>query len=609
MAKQLVGPVERHVEKIVAGVAGLFLIGVLALYLVSSPNRIQIDPAGDPVSPSGIDAALVQKANQVREQIRVAKGKVEAPDPMAADFAAALDPFKKEKLGEAFAGGVALGPAVPIIDPPSVIEGSAKLVEVLPFPKPVVYFGRSTLLVQGEPTAVNWVTAASKFEVKKQVEAQGLAYGETRRDLIYGRVELQRRIQHLDGSWSDDDWQDVAAWPALEMPPAPQLTLDGEGKQARVGKEELENLQRFRETWLDPGRQTSILRPLFVEVLNGDRWALPKLASYRELMVFDDEIRSPEVESENLEDRYGLSGGAPAAVPVENADPANEVETLLRDAQKLLAAASTEPECVEAYNKAAAVLASPKASASDRTKANKIQKEAEQKEKDIRRKVGAKTDEKQPVKKRQTISAQQVVWAHDAAPNSVPSGRTVQYRMRMALFNRLAGEPLLFRNKEDATQVLVPGAWSEPSDPVDIPATERFFITACDERKQEITAEMFRWFDGVWVKTRAKFGIGQKLQVTARTPAPEQGNPTVLDNPLVDFAADAVIVDIDFKRIFREQKKGAGKGGVKYPAAAGECAAVLVNEEGRLEERVVAMDKNHPDKDVLNQGVWKPAKP
>ena len=40
MAKQLVNPLERHVEKAVVGVAGVILIGVIAQYVVSSPNRL-----------------------------------------------------------------------------------------------------------------------------------------------------------------------------------------------------------------------------------------------------------------------------------------------------------------------------------------------------------------------------------------------------------------------------------------------------------------------------------------------------------------------------------------------------------------------------------------
>ena len=42
MAKQLVSPVERHVEKGILGVAVVLLLGVVAMYLVSSPNQMEL---------------------------------------------------------------------------------------------------------------------------------------------------------------------------------------------------------------------------------------------------------------------------------------------------------------------------------------------------------------------------------------------------------------------------------------------------------------------------------------------------------------------------------------------------------------------------------------
>ena len=53
MAKQLVGPAERHLDKAILGLACLALVWVVIRYGVSSPNRIDLD--GEMVSPSNID--------------------------------------------------------------------------------------------------------------------------------------------------------------------------------------------------------------------------------------------------------------------------------------------------------------------------------------------------------------------------------------------------------------------------------------------------------------------------------------------------------------------------------------------------------------------------
>ena len=60
MAKQLVSPVERHVEKVILGIVGIVLLGVIARYLVTSPNQIEL--GGEMVTPNAVDEKLAEKA-------------------------------------------------------------------------------------------------------------------------------------------------------------------------------------------------------------------------------------------------------------------------------------------------------------------------------------------------------------------------------------------------------------------------------------------------------------------------------------------------------------------------------------------------------------------
>lgn len=62
MAKQNVTFIERHVEKIVIGVCGAYL-GVCALYLVSSPNAVEVD--GEKLGPKEYYARFREKAETV----------------------------------------------------------------------------------------------------------------------------------------------------------------------------------------------------------------------------------------------------------------------------------------------------------------------------------------------------------------------------------------------------------------------------------------------------------------------------------------------------------------------------------------------------------------
>ena len=68
MAKQLVGPVERHVEKAIVAIAGVVLIAVIAKYLVTSPNQLEL--GGEMGDPSTIDRKVADKAAEVRARIQ-----------------------------------------------------------------------------------------------------------------------------------------------------------------------------------------------------------------------------------------------------------------------------------------------------------------------------------------------------------------------------------------------------------------------------------------------------------------------------------------------------------------------------------------------------------
>src|SRR5262245_40079326 len=155
MAKQLVNPFERHVEKIVLAIAALLLIGVMVKFVFSSPNVLQLGQ--ETATPGTVDGRLAQKANEILERIRSAKPPAVEHDPKFDDFVASLAPLKAELLPVA----AAIGPEVPIVDEPGVATGRATLVAIPPAPKPLYTMGRNTLISttpQGETrTPVDWV--------------------------------------------------------------------------------------------------------------------------------------------------------------------------------------------------------------------------------------------------------------------------------------------------------------------------------------------------------------------------------------------------------------------------------------------------------------------
>ena len=117
MAKQLINPIERHVEKAVLAVTGLLLIAAIGLYLVTSPNQMKF--AGEAVRPGTIDQKVAQLAADIRDRIRRAPDDVDPSEPLYRAFVDSLD----KRLTLSLPAVTPIGPEVPIIDPP---EGSVR---------------------------------------------------------------------------------------------------------------------------------------------------------------------------------------------------------------------------------------------------------------------------------------------------------------------------------------------------------------------------------------------------------------------------------------------------------------------------------------------------
>ncbi len=625
MAKQLVNPIERHVEKAVVGIAGGLLIAAIALYLVTSPNQLQL--GGQTVTPGTIDQTVSQKAADVRNRIRSSQSEVKIPDKLFPEFEKSLDPYSREKLVSRLPAAVSIGPEVTLID----LElagpaGGAKLVEVTPLGEVRFTQGRSMFLFKNADgterhTPVNWVTLSSSFDVKGQMAVQSRGYGATRKEVYFGPPSVQRRERRSDGGWSDQDWKDVSCWPTKEFTAVPKIEIqkDDQGR-AFVPSDRRQEIDRFQELLIDPIAQLEIVRPLMWPIVNGDPWTFPELGNRRDLLMQDDYfLFRNEPPSADPTDRYRVEAETRPAAPAAEEKPQQRIAKQFEEIKKLMKSANdnlSENEATLAYNLAFDIQQDKEAAAGDKDRAKRLAADAEQLGKEIRRRnrlggpprvagPGGKPDAEKEKPKREPPAIQQV-WAHDAAVDSVKSGSIYQYRVRPRVYNRMAGAPERFKDPTDAAKLFIEGEWSAPVE-VTVPRATEFYFTSEDERNRKVSAELFQWFDGVWTKARWQYGIGERLARSIVTEV-KSDNPNEVDRAEVAFEADGVIVDIDFQRNFRERKKGAGKGGVKFGPATTACCVVYADSNGRLYERFVPNEKSHPDKLAAagKSDAWKP---
>lgn len=631
MAKQLVGPLERHAEKIVLGIAGLVLIGVIARFLVTSPNQLEL--GGETVSPRTIDAKVAGMGRDKLARLRQHEVDPDKIEPLEPAFEQTVDPFTNFALARELPGVAPLHPEVPVVG----YEGGAIDQLELPVPlamgKPVVTTGRSTLQLtirnpggEGEDVIerpVAWATVAASFDRFEQYQRHKEVYQPGKEEVLIAGAELQRRRQHPDGSWSDEDWEMIPAYYDEVTPPKiPEVPLERDGERIFTSGATVSNVEDYASAIKSPETRREAARPPFAVVLNGSPWQMPRPEgiSLMDVRRQDDELRYPdELPAAIPECLYEeCSGEEEEKEPTEEVSPRDQIERIFKKGQDYYDQAkktmdSTEG-AIDAHNTWADILNHMHATARDKKRAEQLIAKANQLERDIQRKIERERgNPNQPGKpqeaaagpKRQLLPVQ-LLWSHDVLPGSLRGGANYQYRIRALVFNQYAASPKKLKNPEDATKVLLAGAWSEPSDPVYIEPVTRYFITTAKEHKNEIKVEFYQWFDGVWVNGKSDFSIGDRLRHTERAEIPlKDGEPWDVDRPLVDFVADAVVLDVDFKYSQRDRKR-SGRG-VKYDRVTEATIVILADSEGNVFERVVEVDKNDPERKTVKARVWEPA--
>lgn len=615
MAKQLVNPIERHLEKGVLGLAALLLIGAIGKYLASTPNQLEL--GNEVVTPGNIDEKLAQKASDVRQRMATAKPKEEAePVPPKLDATLAIGGLRAT---------APFLPAVPIVDQARVFLGNAKLIDVVP-PGPVrVTVGRTTIELPTDwpgyaeldgklPT--DWVTVSAIFERAEQSAAQVQAYGGTRETVLFAGVELERRARRPDGTWSNDDWAAVEPWPAPLSPPLPPIPLEKQDGKIIIRREPHLNVVTFLEEFATPRVQIDEYRPLMRKRVNGDCWVFPLftdkpderdaiMKAERSVIMQDDEVLFPnQPPAAKPADRY------PCTTKLASAEAAPKISDLIKAAELQLADARkvcSEAMAKEVNSVAATYRDAADATAADRSNAEKLIRDANILIGDIINRT-CKAAAGGTGKKARELLPRQQVWAIDGKPGSLTPGESYQYRLRTRVLNPRLAEPAQFANPEDAAVPYLFSAWSAPSEAVAIEPMTYFFVTGSNPDRGTVNIDLFQWTRGLWLKpkSRLQVGTGDRVADESRTDAPDPRNPAEVLPTLVSFETGMRIADIDFKRSYRT-RKASGKG-VKFES--GEALAVLlVDGHGNLIERFEPLDRDHPARKSVTQKLWKPERP
>ncbi len=678
--QRILSLLEEHVEKGVLGLAALFLVAMVWMYLIRTPNRVEF--AGRALGPRELAQAVYEEAKSLESRLRTARGK----EPEVERFADELRALHERGI---FASAEPQAPPLPQELPPTAPlgkpvtiagleaigtkRGSVELVTPQAPRSPVIESGRSQVLREpldldklveevaaGRTTALtpvtdettrkkvetSWVTVAAYYDPEADMERMKKAgYASYRTRVYLVGTELQRQELGPGGVWSD--WATVQATDAM-----PKLKLPEPKFDRRTGR--LTNRAEIaRVLQVVQQQQTVLVEPPFYVVQAGDEWDIPDLPNLEEPQVVRAATTYGGAYPPGV---FGAPGGRPgqaaggtAAAGQSKTQKQNKPSKPPRVRQPVrpgggagvggayppgvfgrppVGAGGGQPskqdqrqEQLRQYRK---LLADARKAAADKdwntvrqlatqmTQLDLIPKKLKEQAERILAKankelgtaargvagaVGATYGKPKsrvemilprPLKNRDT--GELAVWFHD---DTVQPGKVYRYRMRVRVWNRYLGVPQPLKNPEDARKVVVAGAWSAPTEPVEVRAEHYFFVQGRKVGEPVARVEVWRFHKGSWLKETFDVAVGDVIGGVKTVETDELDEQLRPKRERIDFSTGAVVLDIRFDeavpvRLTRRD------GSFTYTPRQSVTIVYLDPTDGSVHQRTQALDRADP---------------
>lgn len=306
---------EKHVEKVILGLAGVFTLYMLYAYMISSPYQIEF--AGKKVVPAALHGEILDSAKGLEVAVRNATGDSAPVEKFSDKLQAALSRgiFADATVSESVRRTVAFGTDIAVkgMEEADDAGGPIALVRPLAPSQPRFVQGRSSIVPkQAELTAAaaspnapgtgrgtgtrggalapggtgdepekaagpppvedSWVTIASYFDVSGQRDAMAKArYRSHLQKAEFVGMDVERRERQSDGQWSE--WKPVPSGMAMPKVEIPEPAIDDAGV---LKNREALNAMRAQVR----AEQARLMQPPFFEVKDGEQWSTPPLPGH-----------------------------------------------------------------------------------------------------------------------------------------------------------------------------------------------------------------------------------------------------------------------------------------------------------------------------------------
>lgn len=345
---------EKHIEKVILGVAAVFTLYMLYAYMIDNPYKIEF--AGKKVVPAALGGEILDSAKGLEVAIRSAtpeetpveefskKLEAERTKGIFADATVTPEVRRTVAFGNEIAvkgmeeTDAATGP-ITLVKPlapsqPRFVQGRSSVV-----PKQAELTAASTAAAPGmstrgtsgrggalapggnepeksdgpPPVEDSWVTIASYYDLSGQREAMANAhYRSYFQKPEFVGMDVERRERTSAGQWSE--WKAVATSMAMPKVEIPEPEIDDAG--VLKNREALNALRAQVRA-----EQARLMQPPFFEVKDGEQWSTPPLPGHEppaeeEVVKRPPPKQTPEERAPNVAPtgRQAPSGLSPSGV-------------------------------------------------------------------------------------------------------------------------------------------------------------------------------------------------------------------------------------------------------------------------------------------------------
>jgi hypothetical protein len=531
--------IELFIDKAVMAAAIIAALAILFFFVISSPNSVEY--AGEKFAPGQIDEFIHGKAAGLQKKLMEEPNKNEKKyeyEPKAPFYLSLIKnsienvntninfPLPGYSTGTVAAGNRKYQlPAIePAAKPITAVVTMAAYVPTEELTETLTYNNPET---KTELADIDLVTIESSINAKQLYESFNSAFAgknvpsewkeEQYAKPVFAKVELQRRTLQEDGSWSQ--WTQVPKTKICHL----KKTLELPAQSDEYG------IQIALEQFTKPEIRKEVLQPpAYDNAIPTEKWLCPSLYNERQ--------KRREKETEELK-RQQL-----------------EAER----ASKLLS--QTRPPAGQQPQK------QPAGGETIGTEGGRTQPQTS------RQRIPTPTQQRQPpqktklplpaaAEKRQTLTEEQqfngillsekttpadleklVFWAHD---DTTKPSEKYQYRIRIGVFNPIAGKPWFSQEQKDLQDQLVlfsNFSETDPNKPIEIPNKLHFFATDIKEVDKTVEVKVARYTLGNWVSDTFRVKNGEQIGTVSDKARARLEKAGIQTEP-IDLATGNVMVD------------------------------------------------------------------